>query len=352
MSMRVSFRQGQGPNANSSRTGGHFLPTANVHGNKDNNNNDKDNVKENNSSSSSGGKQKTFIMIMSAIALAVLVSGFKVKMVRFSPAAAADQSSAQMKVETATAYSYNNNKYLNDQEALLKPGPGGNKVIAVAVEELPQGWQTFGYLQIRNHFKCDLDDRVFKFKLPSMKEWQMILDAYNKEVDSSYKFDKIVPPTEGYLFDEIGARHNEGAPPFRAGSKKKGTHRGLFATWDIRKGQVIHDGFGSDVVFPDAMAYRRFIFALPQTEACDVIDWTWTQRLEKDGPMKIMLAINISAMLRTGLTTDSEQANVMPESSTSQVYYATRDITSGEEILTDATFDGDRRNFAATDLGM
>ncbi|KAL7497941.1 hypothetical protein ACHAWT_009450 [Skeletonema menzelii] len=277
-------------------------------------------------------------MIMSAFAfaLAVLVRGFKV----------ADPSSAQMKVKVKgeTANSYYHNTDLNDKEALLKPG-GSNGIVA---EELPQGWQTFGFLQIRNHFQCDLPDR--ELKRPNMNTWQMILDAYNKEVDSSYKFDKIVPPTEGYLFDEIGARNNEGAPPFRAGSKNKGT-RGLFATWNIRKGEVIHDGFGSDVVFPDAMAYRRFVFALPQTAACDVIDWTWTQRLEKDGPMKIMSAINISAMLNTGLTTDSEKANVMPES-TSQVYYATRDIKIADEILTDATFVGDRRNFAATDLGM
>eukprot|EP00985_Skeletonema_marinoi_P026604 scaffold20720_cov196-Skeletonema_marinoi.AAC.1 len=180
-----------------------------------------------------------------------------------------------------------------------------------------------------------------------MKTWQMILDAYNKEVDSSYKFDDIVPPTQGYLFDKISERYsNEGVPPFHALPIILG---GLFASWDIRKGDVVLDGTNSDVAFPDAMAYRRFVFALPQRTACDITEWTWTQRLEQDGPMKIMLAINISAMLSPSFT--SEEANVLPESSTSQLYYATRDIKRGEEILTDSTF-RDQRNFAATDLGM
>uniref|UniRef100_A0A7S2KDF9 Uncharacterized protein n=1 Tax=Skeletonema marinoi TaxID=267567 RepID=A0A7S2KDF9_9STRA len=58
------------------------------------------------------------------------------------------------------------------------------------VKEPPHGWQTFGFLQIRAHFSCNAFDYVL-FKPPSMKEWQMILDAYNKEVDSSYKFDEI-----------------------------------------------------------------------------------------------------------------------------------------------------------------
>eukprot|EP00985_Skeletonema_marinoi_P034591 scaffold44329_cov146-Skeletonema_marinoi.AAC.1 len=101
------------------------------------------------------------------------------------------------------------------------------------------------------------------------------------------------------------------------------------------------------------MAYRRFVFALPQRTACDITECTLTQRLEQNGPMKVMLAINISAMLNTGLT--PEEVNLLPEpktkSSTSQLFYATRNIKRGDEILTDLTF-RDQRDFAATDLGM
>eukprot|EP00984_Skeletonema_dohrnii_P031781 scaffold24747_cov144-Skeletonema_dohrnii-CCMP3373.AAC.1 len=290
-------------------------------------------------------KKKTLIRFVMAISL-IFVGGFTVK--RFSSTAAVDSSAH---VELNTAHSYNPDKmHEYDFEDANTQTQGGDDNV---VKEPPHGWQTFGFLQIREHFSCDVFDYVL-FKPPSMKEWQIILDAYNKEVDSSYKFDQIVPPTQGYLF----GRNGEEAPPFYANSiEGTNRNRGLFASRDIQEGEVVHDGTNSDVVFPDAMAYRRFVFALPRKAACDITEWTWTQRLEQNGPMKIMLAINISAMLSTWQSTGftSEDANVLPEpeseGSTSQVYYATQDIKRGEEILTDSTF-RDWTNFAATDLGM
>ena len=279
-------------------------------------------------------KQKTLLQCVMAISL-IFVGGFTVK--RFS---AVDPSPEHIKVDTT--HSYNADKLYGFEDVFTRTRDDN------VVKEPPHGWQTFGFLKIRQHFRCDVFDYVVK--PPSMKKWQMILDAYNKEVDSSYKFDQIVPPTQGYLFDKIGAQYNnEGAPPFYAESRNMGRRRGLFASRDMRKGEVVHDGTDSDVVFPDAVAYRRFVFALPRKAACDITEWTWTQRLEQDGPMMIMLAINASAMLSTSFS--SEEVNVLPETSTSQLYYATRDIKRGEEILTDSTF-RDQRDFAATDLGM
>eukprot|EP00984_Skeletonema_dohrnii_P008723 scaffold3256_cov111-Skeletonema_dohrnii-CCMP3373.AAC.3 len=275
----------------------------------------------------------------------IFVCGFMVK--RLSPAAVVDSSAH---LELNSSHSYNPDK-MHEYDFEDANTQGGDDNV---VKEPPHGWQTFGFLQIREHFRCDVFDYVL-FQPPSMKEWQMILDAYNKEVDSSYKFDEIEPsPTQGYLFD----RNGKEAPPFYAYAKSiEGTNtnrnRGLFASRDIQEGEVVHDGSHSDVVFPDAMAYRRFVFALPRKAACDITEWTWTQRLEQNGPMKIMLVINASAMLNTGLT--PEEVNLLPEpktkSSTSQLFYATRDIKRGEEILTDLTF-RDQSDFAATDLGL
>jgi hypothetical protein len=327
--------------------GGGMMPAMD---NNSNNNNKKSLGQHCNTIISFVMKQKiSLIQFIMAITLSfvggVFVGGFTVKLLkRFSSVAAVNavnvvNSSARVEVDTSTSYSYNADKLYDFKDALIR---GGDDKV---VKEPPHGWQTFGFLQIRQHFLCDVFDYVVK--PPSMKKWQMILDAYNKEVDSSYKFDQIVPPTQGYLFDKIGARYsNEGVPPFYALPIILG---GLYASRDIQEGEVVHDGTNSDVVFPDAMAYRRFVFALPQSTACDITEWTWTQRLEQDGPMKIMLAINISAMLSPSFT--SEEANVLPESSTSQLYYATQHIKRGEEILTDSTF-RDQRNFAATDLGM
>ena len=191
--------------------------------------------------------------------------------------------------------------------------------------KLPDDWEEWGFERIQRKFKCEkYVNEEFK-PLPSMEYWQMVLDAYNKEVDSSYRFDPIVPPTEGYRFNEAGP------PPYYA-KLTKNKDRGVFASRDIQKGELVHDGTKSDVVFPNAMAWRRFVLALPRQAACDMTEWCWTQQLEKGGPMKIVMAINISSLMNTG---SPNKINAMPRSSTSSLFYATQDIKKGQEILTD-----------------
>ena len=191
-------------------------------------------------------KQKTLLQCVMAISL-IFVGGFMVTVKRFS---AVDPSPEHVQVDTT--HSYNADKLYDFEDVFTRTRDDN------VVNEPPHGWQTFGFLKIRQHFRCDVFDYVVK--PPSMKKWQMILDAYNKEVDSSYKFDQIVPPTQGYLFDKIGAQYNnEGAPPFYAESRNMGRRRGLFASRDMRKGEVVHDGTDSDVVF-----HRRFVLRAQQ----------------------------------------------------------------------------------------
>jgi len=54
--------------------------------------------------------------------------------------------------------------------------------------------------------------------------------------------------------------------------KSPGKGRGLFASRDIKKGEVVHDGTNSDVIM-SGKDFRRFIFALPQKMACDATEW-------------------------------------------------------------------------------
>lgn len=193
------------------------------------------------------------------------------------------------------------------------------------IDELPDDWVDWGFSRIRHKFKCEqyVDNEVKP--LPTMEYWEMIRDAYNKQVDSSYTFDELVPPTQGYRFNEGGA------PPYYA-KVSKSKDRGLFASRDIKKGEVVHDGSKSDVVFPTAMAWRRFVLSLPRKAACDMTEWSWTQQLEEGGQMKILTSINISILMNMGVT---EQINAVPKSGTESVFYATRDIKKGQEILTD-----------------
>ncbi len=193
------------------------------------------------------------------------------------------------------------------------------------MNELPDDWIDWGFSRIRHKFKCDqyVDNEVKP--LPTMEYWEMIRDVYNKQVDSSYTFDELVPPTQGYRFNETGG------PPYHA-KVSKSKDRGLFATRDINKGEVVHDGSKSDVVFPTAMAWRRFVLSLSRKAACDMTEWSWTQQLEEGGPMKILTSINISILMNMGAP---DQINAVPNSSTESVFYATRDIKKGQEILTD-----------------
>ena len=51
---------------------------------------------------------------------------------------------------------------------------------------------------------------------------------------------------------------------------------------------LVDDG-NKHVAFPDASAYRRYIFSLPRKLACDIEEWPWTQKLQKDGPRRIVV---------------------------------------------------------------
>ena len=108
--------------------------------------------------------------------------------------------------------------------------------------------------------------------------------------------------------------------------------RGLFASRDIKKGELIHDGTQAEVIFPSGMSWRKYIFALPRNKACDMIDWTWTQEHESDGKVHILTAMNIEVLWNGG---NKKTVNTSPESDHSMKEYALRDIAKGEELLTD-----------------
>mmetsp|Transcript_26426 Transcript_26426/g.48625 ORF Transcript_26426/g.48625 Transcript_26426/m.48625 type:complete len:392 (+) Transcript_26426:53-1228(+) len=190
----------------------------------------------------------------------------------------------------------------------------------------PDGWEKYGFYKTRHHFKCKVHAHDQTKPLPSLEDWKLIRDTYKEFVDNiATTFDEPVPPTMGYTLGK------EGPAPFYA-ALSDGRGRGLFASRDIKKGELVHDGNQSDFSFPDGMAWRRFIFSLPRKKACDVIDWSWTQQTEKNGKYKIFSAMNISVLLNGG---DETVYNLNPTSKTSSKMYATRDINKDEELLTD-----------------
>ena len=196
---------------------------------------------------------------------------------------------------------------------------------------LPEEWETYSFSDIYQHFHCSAHAYDETKPIPSLEQWLYLRMQYNELVDGSVSFNDAIPPTQGYTLAK-----NE-PPPFYA-KLSPGKGRGLFASRDIQKGEVVHDGSNSDVVFPDAMSFRRFLFASPRTMACDVMEWAWTQQFEDDGPYHICLAINISSLMNTkGDDEEGEDANALPVSGFTSKFYALKDIKKDEEILTDYT---------------
>eukprot|EP00574_Skeletonema_japonicum_P001032 CAMPEP_0201741814 /NCGR_PEP_ID=MMETSP0593-20130828/47002_1 /ASSEMBLY_ACC=CAM_ASM_000672 /TAXON_ID=267983 /ORGANISM="Skeletonema japonicum, Strain CCMP2506" /LENGTH=359 /DNA_ID=CAMNT_0048236153 /DNA_START=81 /DNA_END=1157 /DNA_ORIENTATION=- len=245
----------------------------------------------------------------------------------------------------------------------------------------PRDWHLWGFYNFEDRLNCSgyLNDRTKP--VPDMEYWESMLDAYNQVVDPAYKFDDEVPPTEGYRLNEDGLppyyaklspgkgrglfwesmldaynqvvdpaykfddevpptegyRLNEdGLPPYYA-KLSPGKGRGLFASRDIQKGEIVHDGTKSDVVFPNETSWKRFMFALPRKIACDQSEWTFTQQLEEDGPMRIVSSLNIAILMNQGNTL--RDVNVQPEdgngkpSEYSSLFRAMKDIKIDEEIL-------------------
>jgi hypothetical protein len=184
-----------------------------------------------------------------------------------------------------------------------------------------RGWEKFGFHDIREHFACEDYSSNLEKPLPSLEDWEYLRNRYIEIVDKDAVFEDPVPPTEGYTFDE------NGPPPYYASHGKRG--RDLFASRDIKQGELIQDG-----EFPGGEAWRLYVFSLPRKRACDIADWSWTQKATTDGKYKLFSAMNISILLNGA---DSiYEVNVKPSSSiSSSRFYALRDIKKGEELLTD-----------------
>lgn len=189
----------------------------------------------------------------------------------------------------------------------------------------PNGWEKFGFSDIREHFACEEYSHNLEKPLLTLEDWEYLRNRYIEIVDKDAVFEDVVPPTEGYTYDE------NGPPPYYAAHGERG--RGLFASRDIKQGEFIHDGNKSDIVFPGGEAWRLYVLSLPRHRACDFIDWTWTQKTSSDGKYKIFSAMNISILFNGA--DDIHEMNVNPLSSISSLFYALRDIKKGEELLTD-----------------
>lgn len=196
---------------------------------------------------------------------------------------------------------------------------------------LPANWETYSHEKMRRHFECHSyeNDKTMK-PLPTLEYWHVLQQKIKEHVDPTANFDDPVPPTEGYTLGLLGK--NEGPVPFYAAHSKDSRGRGVFASRDIKKGELVHDGDDShsDVTFPDGMSFRRLVFNVSRTVSCDILMWAWTQKLEKNGNLHIIVSPNVSILMNSGY---GRPGNTLPPDDISRKMRAMRDIEKGEEII-------------------
>lgn len=148
---------------------------------------------------------------------------------------------------------------------------------SISPSNKPPNWETYGFYKTRHYFQCKEHAHKVKKPLPSIDYWNELKDAYRKYVDVTIEFDDLVSPVDGYNLD------GEGNPqPYHADHGTRG--RGLFASRDIKRGELVHDGTKSDYLFKSKEQWLRLAYNLPREMACDLIDWSWTAQSEKGDP--------------------------------------------------------------------
>jgi len=110
--------------------------------------------------------------------------------------------------------------------------------------------------------------------------------------------------------------------------------RGLFASRDIKRGELAHWGAKSDVMFPTANVWRQYIFSLPRAHACDMANWCWHQE-DKEGDLHIFCSMNIAILMNEGRRKTKRNVGPKTADDYESKFYALRDIQKDEEILMD-----------------
>jgi len=191
----------------------------------------------------------------------------------------------------------------------------------------PAGWYNYGYYRTRHYFQCS--DNDITRPLPTKEDWKILQKAYIQYLGKNIaNVDDTIPPTEGY---NIGDDEHSNLPPYYA--EFKNGRRGLFATRDIRAGELVNNDNKGAVQFPSSHTWRMLVFNLPTRElACEVINSSWVQRRRGFKPYHLFSSANISMLMNTGT---EKTINVNREDEYSPKMVAMRDIKKGEEILRD-----------------
>lgn len=113
--------------------------------------------------------------------------------------------------------------------------------------------------------------------------------------------------------------------------------RGIFAAQDIKKGELIWST-KKTIRFSDGDSYRKFNLSVERGFACDVLQWSYVQRLE-NGELRVSTDLDDGAFCNSGSL--SYKANMGCDKDVAKIYkggcvenyFALSDIKAGDELL-------------------
>lgn len=216
----------------------------------------------------------------------------------------------------------------------------------------PELWYAYSYWELHAYFSCAAE--FIKSKpIPSRERWADLRSFYREFVASDLRDwplrdDDEEPRT--YIYTD--ATYDPPMTPFQSGFKG----RGLKADRFIKKGELVFRATNNTVIFTHGHTWRKFLFALYERyvegdddddvdeskldseTTCDVLVWSWIQRLVPGGPLVIVMDLDNGSLMNEGRLDDGwEDPNVKcgKEDWCDFEYYAVKDIEVGEEILCD-----------------
>lgn len=203
----------------------------------------------------------------------------------------------------------------------------------------PSDEQVFDRTELKYYFGCH---ELFDTPRPVItdSEWHNFRDLYDEFVTKEYTHNPQAYPNGPETY-KVGKPWHD-SPVYGNTTPDKG--RGLAASRDIAKGELIFTGTNNTLVFETGPAWRKFLlhlFYAPPPDgvytegfACDVRAWSWNQQW--DGKTVIMVDLDTSSLLNSpssGETNNIQCGRLDGDGECGVDYYATRDIKKDEEIL-------------------
>ena len=162
--------------------------------------------------------------------------------------------------------------------------------------------------------------------LYTQEDWRRLRRIYKDQGGATIRYQEE-PPAEF-------------VPPLRPGHTFVGRGQGAFASRDIRQGQMVYAGVQTLAFFRDPASYRRFLGALTDVEACDVLAWSWTE--ETQWQKVIMMALDDHGLQRGSAGREANVGRRREQRHGPKMFneYALRDIAEGEELVRYDWFSG------------